>query len=294
MTDIPIPLPAAGASASFSRFGQRLLRDPRACVGGAIVLLLVLIAILAPLLATYPFDETDLLAAWAPPSPEHWLGADKLGRDIYTRLLFGARTSLIVSLSVVAITLIVGVTLGMLAGYFGGWLDTGIMRLVDIILAFPDMVFAILVTAILGPSMPTVIIALSLVWWPGAARLTRALVLVQKNELYVDAAIVCGTPVRRIFLIHLLPNIVAPLIVRASVGIGLIIMAEASLSLLGLGVQEPQPSWGSMIRDGLEALRTDPYLALSGSALLAVTIIGFNLLGDGLRDLLDPKLQRPM
>ena len=290
MSDITIPLPAAGTSASLSRFGQRLLHDPRACVGGFIVLALVLVAILAPLLAPYPFDEVDLLGAWAPPSPEHWMGADKLGRDILSRLLFGARTSLIVSLSVVAITLVVGVTLGMLAGYFEGWIDTGIMRLVDIILAFPDMVFAILVTAILGPSMATVIVALSLVWWPGAARLTRSLVLVQKNELYVDAAIVCGTPVWRIFLRHLLPNIVAPLIVRASVGIGLIIMAEASLSLLGLGVQEPQPSWGSMIRDGLEALRTDPYLALFGSTVLAITIIGFNLLGDALRDLLDPRL----
>jgi ABC-type dipeptide/oligopeptide/nickel transport system permease subunit len=290
MTDLPILLPAPAAAGAFSRLGQRLLRDPRACLGGLIVLGLVLIAFCAPLLAPYPFDETDLLGAWAPPSPEHWLGADKLGRDIYTRLLFGARTSLIVSLSVVAITLFVGVALGMLAGYVGGWIDVVIMRLVDIILAFPDMVFAILVTAILGPSMATVIIALSLVWWPGAARLTRSLVLVQKNELYIDAAIVCGTPVGRIFLRHLLPNIVAPLIVRASVGIGLIIMAEASLSLLGLGVQEPQPSWGSMIRDGLEALRTDPYLALFGSAVLAVTIIGFNLLGDSLRDLLDPKL----
>ena len=290
MTDLPLPAIGAAPAPEFARFRRRFLRDPRAVAGGLIVLALVLIAVLAPLLAPYPFDETDLLGAWAPPSPEHWLGADKLGRDIFTRLLFGARTSLIVSLSVVAITLTVGITLGMLAGYLGGWADTIIMRLVDIILAFPDVVFAILVTAILGPSMGTVIIALSLVWWPGAARLTRSLVLVQKNELYVDAAIVCGTPVRRIFLVHLLPNIVAPLIVRASVGIGLIIMAEATLSLLGLGVQEPQPSWGSMIRDGLEALRTDPYLALFSSTVLAVTIIGFNLLGDALRDLLDPKL----
>jgi ABC-type dipeptide/oligopeptide/nickel transport system permease subunit len=287
MTDLPIPMAAAP---DFSRFWRRFLGDKRACAGGAIVLILVLVAIFAPELARYPYDETDLLGAWAPPSPEHWLGADKLGRDIYTRLLFGARTSLIVSLSVVAISLAVGIALGMLAAYRGGWVDTLIMRPVDIILAFPDMVFAILVTAMLGPSVGTVIIALSLVWWPGAARLTRSLVLVQKNELFVDAAIVCGTPVWRIFLIHLLPNIVAPLIVRASVGIGLIIMAEATLSLLGLGVQEPTPSWGSMIRDGLEALRTDPYLALFGSAVLAVTIIGFNLLGDALRDLLDPKL----
>jgi ABC-type dipeptide/oligopeptide/nickel transport system permease subunit len=270
---------------------RRFIREPKACAGGVIVLLLVAIAVLAPLLAPYPYDDTDLLGAWAPPSSAHWVGTDKLGRDTLSRLLFGAQTSLIVSVSVLAITLAVGVTLGMLAGYLGGFVDSAVSRLVDIIFAFPDVVFAILVTAVLGPSMPTVIAALSMVWWPGVARLTRALVLVQRNEMFVEAAIVCGTPVGRILTRHILPNIVPPLIVRASIGIGFIIMSEATLSLLGLGVQEPRPSWGSMIRDGLEALRTDPYLALSGSTMLAVTIIGFNLLGDGLRDLLDPKLQ---
>jgi len=272
-------------------FWRRFVHNPKACAGAIIVLVLVAIAILAPLLAPYAYDDTDLLSTWAPPSAEHWVGTDKLGRDILSRLLFGARTSLIVSVSVLAITLTVGITLGMLAGYLGGLFDSTVSRLIDIIFAFPDIVFAILVTAVLGPSMLTVIIALSMVWWPGVARLTRALVLVQRNETFVEAAIVCGTPVRRILMRHILPNIVPPLIVRASIGIGFIIMSEATLSLLGLGVQEPQPSWGSMIRDGLEALRSDPYLALSGSAMLAVTIIGFNLLGDGLRDLLDPKLQ---
>jgi ABC-type dipeptide/oligopeptide/nickel transport system permease subunit len=290
MTDLPLAaLPYAPTERGL--FWRRFARDPKACAGAAIVLVLVAIAIMAPVLAPYPFDDTDLLAAWEPPSAAHWVGTDKLGRDILSRLLFGARTSLTVSVSVLAITLVVGITLGMLAGYLGGWVDAAVSRLVDIIFAFPDVEFAILVTAVLGPSMLTVIAALSMVWWPGVARLTRALVLVQRNEIFVEAAIVCGTPVGRILVRHILPNIVPPLIVRASIGIGFIIMSEATLSLLGLGVQEPQPSWGSMIRDGLEALRTDPYLALSGSAMLAVTIIGFNLLGDGLRDLLDPKLQ---
>jgi ABC-type dipeptide/oligopeptide/nickel transport system permease subunit len=290
MTDLPLPaLPYVPSERGL--FWRRFARDPKACAGAAIVLVLVAIAILAPVLAPYPFDDTDLLGAWEPPSAAHWVGTDKLGRDILSRLLFGARTSLTVSVSVLAITLVVGITLGMLAGYLGGWVDAAVSRLIDIIFAFPDVVFAILVTAVLGPSMLTVIAALSMVWWPGVARLTRALVLVQRNEIFVEAAIVCGTPVGRILTRHILPNIVPPLIVRASIGIGFIIMSEATLSLLGLGVQEPQPSWGSMIRDGLEALRTDPYLALSGSAMLAVTIIGFNLLGDGLRDLLDPKLQ---
>jgi ABC-type dipeptide/oligopeptide/nickel transport system permease subunit len=290
MTDLPIA--AISLAPSEPRlFWHRFVRDPKACAGAAIVLLLISIAVLAPVLAPYPYDDTDLLDVWAPPSSGHWVGTDKLGRDILSRLLFGARTSLIVSVSVLGITLTIGVTLGMLAGYLGGWVDSVVSRLIDIIFAFPDVVFAILVTAVLGPSMMTVIVALSAVWWPGVARLTRALVLVQGNEMFVAAAIVCGTPVRHILTRHIFPNIVPPLIVRASIGIGFIIMSEATLSLLGLGVQEPQPSWGSMIRDGLEALRTDPYLALSGSAMLAVTIIGFNLLGDGLRDLLDPKLQ---
>ena len=290
MTELPV---AAISYAPSERglFWRRFARDPKACAGAAIVLALVAIAILAPVLAPYPYDDTDLLGAWSPPSSAHWVGTDKLGRDILSRLMFGARTSLTVSVCVLAITLVVGITLGMLAGYLGGLVDSAVSRLVDIIFAFPDVVFAILVTAVLGPSMLTVIVALSMVWWPGVARLTRALVLVQRNEVFVEAAIVCGTPVARILVRHILPNIVPPLIVRASIGIGFIIMSEATLSLLGLGVQEPQPSWGSMIRDGLEALRTDPYLALSGSAMLAVTIIGFNLLGDGLRDLLDPKLQ---
>lgn len=278
-------------AAERGEFLRRFLANRKACAGALIVLVLVLLAIATPLLAPYAYDDTDLLGGWAPPSAEHWLGADKLGRDTLSRLLYGARTSLVVSVSVLAITFAVGVGLGMLAGYLGGWIDAAISRLVEIIMAFPDIVFAILVAAVLGPGTLTVIVALSLVWWPGVARLTRSLVLVQRNELFVDAAIVSGTPVGRILIRHMLPNIVPSLIVRASIGIGFIIMSEATLSLLGLGVQEPVPSWGSMVRDGLEALRTDPYLALSGSTALAVTIIGFNLLGDGLRDLLDPKLQ---
>jgi ABC-type dipeptide/oligopeptide/nickel transport system permease subunit len=179
----------------------------------------------------------------------------------------------------------------MIAAWFGGWAETLIMRTVDIIFAFPELILAILVAAIIGPGTLTVIVALSLVWWPGIARLTRSLVLSLKNELFVDAAIACGSPPRKILIRHLLPNIIAPIIVRGSIGVGFIIMAEAALSFLGIGVQEPQPTWGGRIRDGLPALRTDPYLALYASAALGITIIGFNLLGDGLRDILDPRIR---
>ncbi|WP_342362155.1 ABC transporter permease [Terrarubrum flagellatum] len=281
---------AMPASAPRALLLHRFLRQRSAIIGGAIVLVVVLVAILAPWIAPHPYDATDLVNVWAPPDAINWLGTDKLGRDIASRLIIGARTSLIVALSVVVITLFVGVTLGMIAGYFGGWTEAIIMRVVDIVLAFPEVVFAILVAAVIGPGVATVIVALSLVWWPGIARLARSLVLVQKQELYVDAAVVSATPPFEILRRHLLPNIVAPLLVRASVGVGFIIMAEATLSFLGLGVQEPTPSWGGMIRDGLPALRSDPYLAVSGSIVLGLTIIGFNLLGDGLRDTLDPRL----
>jgi ABC-type dipeptide/oligopeptide/nickel transport system permease subunit len=226
---------------------RRALRQRSFVIGGLIVLAVILVAVFAGHLAPHAF------------------GTDKLGRDIASRLIVGARVSLIVALSVVAITLVVGVAAGMIAGYVGGLTDTLIMRGVDIVLAFPEVVLAILVAAVLGPGIPTVIIALSLVWWPGIARLTRALVQVQKQALYVDAAIVCATP-------------------------PFIIMAEATLSFLGLGVQEPTPSWGGMIRDGLPALRSDPTLAIASSAVIGLAIIGFNLLGDGLRDTLDPRL----
>jgi len=278
------------ADASSGRFIRRFLRQRNAVIGGAIVLVVLAVAILAPWLAPHPFDATDLVNVWAPPDAVNWIGTDKLGRDIASRLIYGARASLMVALSVVAITLVLGVALGMIAGYFGGRTDGILMRIVDVTLAFPEVVFAILVASVLGPGMATVIVSLALVWWPGIARLTRSLVLVQKQELFVDAAIVAGASPGEILRRHLLPNIIAPLIVRASVGIGFIIMAEATLSFLGLGLQEPTPSWGSMIRDGLPALRTDPYLAVSGSIVLGLTIIGFNLLGDGLRDVLDPRL----
>lgn len=278
------------APTPFRLFLGRFLRQRNAVIGGVIVLAVLTVAVFAPWIATHPFDETDLVNVWAPPDAVNWIGTDKLGRDIASRLIHGARSSLAVAISVVTITLVFGVTLGMVSGYLGGRVDGILMRIVDVTLAFPEVVFAILVASVLGPGMATVIVSLSLVWWPGIARLSRSLVLVQKQELFVDAAIVAGASPGEILRRHLLPNIVAPLIVRASVGIGFIIMAEATLSFLGLGLQEPTPSWGGMIRDGLPALRSDPYLAVSGSIALGLTIIGFNLLGDGLRDVLDPKL----
>jgi ABC-type dipeptide/oligopeptide/nickel transport system permease subunit len=280
-----------GESSRFGLFRSRFLAHRSAVIGGAIVTLIFLVAVFGPLLTPHPFDETNLLNTWGAPSADNWLGTDALGRDILSRLIVGTRTSLTVAATVLAITLVLGVAVGLVAGYAGGASDAVLMRTVDMTLAFPEVIVAILVATVLGPGTLTVVVALSIVWWSGIARLTRSLVLVLRQELFIDAAIVSGTPTLVILWRHLLPNIVAPILVRASVGAGFIIMAEATLSFLGLGIQEPQASWGGMIRDGLPVLQTDPYLALFGSLALGTTVIGFNLLGDGLRDILDPRLQ---
>lgn len=294
MTDLGANDPlvtVAPRSGDGRRLLRRLVRQRNVVIGGVIVGIVLVVGIVGPYFAPHPSDSTDLLNAYSPPTGQNPLGTDKLGRDILSRLIEGTRTSLLVAGAVLAITLIVGAVVGMIAGFVGRWIDPLLMRIVDVTLAFPEVIVAILVAASLGPGQLTVIVSLALVWWPGIARLTRSLVLVIRSELFVDAAIVAGTSTPMIFWRHLLPNIAAPLLVRASVGVGFIILAEATLSFLGLGIQEPQASWGGMIRDGLPTLRTDPYLALFGSAALAFTIIGFNLLGDGLRDALDPRLQ---
>jgi ABC-type dipeptide/oligopeptide/nickel transport system permease subunit len=293
MSDATVPVGALEALADHagSDFWRRFRQSRNARLGGALVLAVTLVAIAGPWLAPHRYQDTDLLAVWAEPSRDRVLGGDALGRDVLSRLIVGARISLAVAVSVLGLTLTVGTLAGMVAGYFGGWVDALLMRVADIVFAFPELILAIVVAAMLGPGMRTVIVALAIVWWPGIARLTRSLTLALRTELFVDAAVVSGTRPVTILLRHVLPNVVPPLIVRTSIGVGFIVMAEATLSFLGIGVQEPLPTWGGMIRDGLVALRTEPYLALSASAALGVTIVGFNLLGDGLRDILDPRIR---
>ena len=272
-------------------FLRRFLRTRSAVLGLLLVSTAVLVAVLSRWIAPNDFSRTNMAFIWEPPGQGFLLGTDAVGRDVVSRLIVGAAVSLVVALSVLLIALVVGTLAGMTAAWYGGWFDGLVMRTADITFAFPDLIIAILIAAMLGPGIPTVILSLAIVSWPGIARLTRSLVLSLRNELFVDAAIVSGTPPLVILLRHCLPNIVPALIVRASVGVGFVVMAEATLSFLGLGVQEPLPSWGGMIRDGLPALRTDPHLALAAGAALGLTIIGFNLLGDGLRDLLDPRIR---
>ncbi len=279
------PAPRRG----LSDFQIRFLRSRNAMIGSIIVAFVAIVALLAPWITPHDPTKVSIMATWLPPGGDHLLGTDALGRDVLSRLIMGARVSLTVALSVLAITMTFGTLLGMVAAWYRGHVDNVLMRFVDIIFAFPELIIAIIVAAAMGPGTFTVIVALALVWWPGIARMARALVLSLREEPFVEAGIACGTPTWRIMWRHLLPNIVSPMIVRASLGVGMIIMAEATMSFLGIGVQEPYSTWGGMIRDGLPNLRTDPHLALSASVALGITMIGFNLLGDGLRDVLDPK-----
>ena len=282
---------AIAEQTGFADFLRRFWRTRSAVLGCVLVAVALAVALSSHWLAPLDFSRTNMAFIWEPPGQDFTLGTDALGRDVLSRLIVGASVSLVVALFVLAISLVIGTAAGMAAAWYGGWFDALVMRTADITFAFPDLIIAILIAAMLGPGITTVILSLSIVSWPGIARLTRSLVLSLRNELFVDAAIVCGTRPAVILLRHCLPNIVPALIVRASVGVGFVVMAEATLSFLGLGVQEPLPSWGGMIRDGLPALRSDPHLALAAGVALGATIIGFNLLGDGLRDLLDPRIR---
>ena len=286
MSDTPATAPAV------PEWLVRLVRNRNALIGGIMIAIVFGVALFAPWISPYDANKVSILKAWQGPSAAHLLGTDALGRDVVSRLMAGAQTSMLVALTVLSITLAIGTITGMCAAWYRGLIDGLLMRGVDIVFAFPEVIIAILVAAVMGPGLVTIIVTMSLVWWPGIARLARSLVLGVREELFIEAAVASGTPVWRIMLRHFLPNIAPGLMVRASLGVGLIIMAEAGLSFLGIGIQEPNASWGGMIRDGLPNLRTDPHLALAASSALTFTMIGFNLLGDGLRDVLDPKRQQ--
>jgi ABC-type dipeptide/oligopeptide/nickel transport system permease subunit len=231
--------------------------------------------------------------ALQPPSPQHWFGTDTFGRDIASRLLFGARFSLEVSVLSRLIAIALGTVLGLCAGYFGGRLENLIMRLADVTLAYPGLLLLIAVMAAVGPSKVALFVALGVVGWANVARLVRSQVLSLKEREFVVAVRSLGASHFKVIFQHLLPNCLTQLIVIFSMGLGAAIMAESSMSFLGLGVQPPDASWGSMISSGLDFLRTAPWLSLAPGIMITMTVLGFNLLGDALRDLLDPKLGAP-
>ncbi len=273
-------------------FARRLRKARFAMPALAIIALLILAALLAPIIS--PFDPTkqNFSDALSGPSARHPFGADNLGRDVFTRVVYGARVSLQVGLIAVSISLIIGTTLGLIAGYNGGsFLDTLIMRCMDALLAFPTLVLALAITAALGPSLRNVMIAVGIVGIPSYARLVRGQVLSVAKREYIEAARVVGVPTPRIIWRHILPNVTAPLIVQASLGIAFAILSEASLSFLGLGVQPPTPSWGGMLSFGKDWLDRAAWMAIAPGSAIFITVLAFNFLGDGIRDALDPRLQ---
>jgi peptide/nickel transport system permease protein len=262
----------------------------RLALGGlALLAVLILLAVFANLLAPYDPIKRNVSEAMAAPSPRHWLGTDPLGRDELTRVLYGGRLSLYVGLASVMLSMAIGVPLGLLSGYFGGWVDGTLMRIVDLILAFPGIIFAIWLVAMLGPGVNQVILANALFNMPSFARIIRGSVLTMKESDYVLAARSLGADDLRILGSHILPNVLAPIVVLASLTVSDAVLTAASLSFLGLGSQPPTPEWGAMLSDGRPFLRNAWWLALFPGIMLTLTVLASNIVGDGLRDALDPR-----
>ncbi|WP_236777807.1 ABC transporter permease [Anoxybacter fermentans] len=272
---------------------KRLRKNKMAILGLFITVGLIIVALLAPIIAPYDPYEVDLSRALkAPMEDGHILGTDQLGRDQFSRLLYGARISLRVGIITQAISLVIGIIMGALAGYYGGRVDDVISYLINIFFAFPSLLFAIAIMATLGPGLNNVFIALGAVSWPGLARIVRGQVLQLKEQEYIEAIRALGGNDLRIILKHIIPNCLAPVIVTATLGVAGAILSEAGLSFLGLGAQPPEPSWGLMLAMGRTYVTSKTWLTIYPGLAIMITILGLNLLGDGLRDALDPRLKQ--
>ena len=271
---------------------SNLRRDPGSFLGFAIVAGVILAAVLAPLLPLHDPTEVDLQNRLISPSTEFPLGTDHLGRDELSRLVFGARTTLLMSAVSLAIIMTMASIVGALSGYYGGWLDTGLMMVVDLLLSFPSLILGVAVAGILGPSLINVMIAVSVVWWASHARVIRGMVLSARHREYVVAARAIGASDGRIMGYHIARNILGPFVVLATLDMGWIILGIAGLSFLGLGAQPPTPEWGAMLNDSRSYMQTTPLLLIAPGAAIFLLVLGFNLLGDGLRDILDPTTYR--
>lgn len=271
---------------------RRLIRNPGSVTGAVILLLLILIALFAPYATRY--DPIEIVASerLKPPSGQYWFGTDSFGRDIYTRLAYGSRISLRMGIVSVTIAAILGVTSGLLAGFFGGRTDTLIMRLVDITLAFPGILLALVIIAVLGPSLFNAMVAVGISAAPTYARVTRGMVLKTKADAFVEAAVCIGCRPQRIISRHILPNILGPIVVVATLGVAGAIIAGAALSFLGLGAVPPTPEWGLMLSSGRNYLRAAPWITTFPGLAIMVTVLAINLVGDGLRDALDPHMKQ--
>jgi peptide/nickel transport system permease protein len=273
---------------------RRLARDKTALLGALLIFGLILAALLAPILATHPADVTEFHPAerLKGPSAEHFLGTDRMGSDIYSRLLFGARITIVIALIAVGTSVLIGVPIGLLAGYYRTWLSEMLMRVSDIFLAVPQIVLAIAIAQTLGPSIENVILALSITYWPFWARLVYAETRSALNNTYVEASIALGASPMRVLFLHVLPNISSSIIVRTTIGMGGTILTAAALGFLGLGPPPPTPEWGRTIAESREFLPDAWWYATAPGVAIFLVVMGFNLLGDGLRDILDPRTRR--
>ncbi|SDM18962.1 nickel transporter permease [Sediminibacillus halophilus] len=271
---------------------SRLIRSKTSFIGLLIILLLLVVAAMAPVVATHDPTDQQLLDRYLAPSGDHWLGTDELGRDIYSRIVYGTRISIQIGLIAVGISAVIGILLGGIAGYFGRWIDQIIMRVIDILMAFPSILLAIALVAVLGASLTNAMIAIGIVGVPQFARIVRSTVLSVKETEYIEAARAIGAKNNRILFQHVLPNCLAPIIVQATLSIGTAILDAAGLSFLGLGAQPPSPEWGAMLSDGRAALQTAPWVVAFPGLAIFLVVLGFNLFGDGLRDALDPRLKQ--
>ena len=277
---------------AFRRGVRKFRSNTLSVIGLTAIILLIILAFIAPYIAPYPedsFGKTHVMERLLPPSAEHPFGTDKVGRDIFSRVIMGTGLALRIGMVIIFLASIIGVTIGSIAAYAGGWLDDLLMRITDIFLTVPALVLAIAITAALGKGITNVMIGIALVWWPGFARLTRSLVLSLKEEAYVEAAGALGANHARILFLHILPNAISPIIVKMSTDFGFAVLTAAALGFIGLGAQPPTPEWGAMINDGRERFPDEWWIATFPGLAIFVMVFSWNLLGDGLRDILDPK-----
>jgi peptide/nickel transport system permease protein len=271
---------------------RRLSKNPIIPVGAIIIVLMIVVGTFAPYLAPYEPSKMYSRNRREAPSKQFWLGTDRLGRDMLSRMIWGTRVSLVIGVLAVSVSLVIGLTIGMISGYYGGMIDEILMRMMDIIFAFPSLLLAIALIAVTGPSMRNIIFVVGLIRIPRFARILRGTVLSIKEKEFVEAARALSKSDVGIMLQHILPNCIAPLTVEASLSIATAIITESALSFLGIGVRPPTPSWGQMIADGRSELFTAPWIVIFPGLAIMVTVLGYNLFGDGLRDALDPRLRQ--
>lgn len=282
----------AAAPSGFSLLARRLGQDPMGLIGLLIVLAVIAVGLLAPWIT--PFDplKINVPDKLQPPNAVHWMGTDQLGRDVFSRIILGTRIALLVGVISISISLALGMALGLLAGYGPRWLDNILVLIFDSFYSFPTVILALLVAVLLGPSLTTLMLVIVVIQTPGYARLTRTSTLARKNAEYIDAIRSLGASPLRVVGLHVLPNVIGPLFIIASMDIPAVIALEAGLTLLGMGIPPPAPSWGRTILDGYQLIREAPWIVFFGGLPLIITTLGFTFLGEALRDLIDPKLRR--